>query len=387
MELEEIVSRLAFLEEERRKNKNQINSLERKITSLETLQKTMREEVSNFRDNITGLSVITEKIDQHDAALTKIRKDFNRSIQNIEKLSAHESSATMDVGALNKLASEMRKGLTSISEVKKNMAAKATEELRTAKTIDAIKGQLAGVIRQNEEFAENVKVMEESQRQDTKRVADFLADITTLRKRIEDNKSKGNVSAEKMKDLENKFIEFQTSETDRKQSLVSLIEKQNLQQVERNRLWKEWQSRFDVFSEKALFFEKQTQNLEVTLQSLKSAQEKFEDINQRLDRRINEVTEMQRLTDEKFRQDWMSFRAEDQKRWTNFNVGHDELQRETARQLENTLTRLSALEEVMHDVREAIVSLGNETNQRLQTLIKMSNDWMDSNERLIDIGS
>ncbi len=387
MELEEIVSRLGFLEEERRKNKNQISSLERKITSLETLHKTMREEVTGFGDNLTGLSVINEKIDQHDAAFTKIRKDFNRSIQNIEKLSAHENSATMDAGALNKLASEIRKGLATINEIKKNMAAKATEELRTAKAIDEIKGNMATSIRQSEEFAENVKIMEESQRQDTKRVADLLAETTTLRKRVDDGKSKGNISAEKLKDLENKFIEFQTLETDRKQSLVSLIEKQNLQQVDRNRLWKEWQNRFDSFSEKALFFENQTQTLEVTLQSLKSAQEKFEDINQRLDRKINEVTEMKRLTDEKFRQDWMSFRAEDQKRWTNFNVGQDELQRETARRLESALTRLSAMEEVMQDVREAMVSLGNETNQRLQALIKMSNDWMDSNERLIDIGS
>ncbi len=389
MELEEIISRLEFLEEERRKNKNQINALERRLTSFESVNKTLREEITGVTDQATKFDTASQKLDQMDSALSKIRKDFNKSIQNLEKSPGNraDSSSPMDIGSFNKLASELRKGLTTITEVKKSLQAKVAEEIKLAKTIDQVQGNIKNSLQQDAEFRDSMKMIEDAQRMDSKKIADLSAEISALRKKSESNLGKGGMLTEKIKDLELKFLDFQGSEGDRKQSLVGLIEKQSLQQLERNRIWKEWQSRFDVFSEKAEFFEKQTQMLEVTLQSLKSAQEKFDEINQKLERRINELTEMQRLTDEKFRQDWMSFRAEDQKRWANYNVGQDEMQRETARQLEGTVTRLSSLEELTHDIRDAIVALGQETNQRLQAIIKMSNEWMDSNERMIDIGS
>jgi hypothetical protein len=58
------------------------------------------------------------------------------------------------------------------------------------------------------------------------------------------------------------------------------------------------------------------------------AQEAFEEITQRFDRRINEITEMQRLTEDRFRQEWVSFKADDQKRWTNYSLVQEEQQRE-----------------------------------------------------------
>jgi DNA repair exonuclease SbcCD ATPase subunit len=389
MELEEIISRLDFLEDERRKSGHQTSALERRLSTLEATVKSLQKEIAGFGEKMTEFISINEKVDQFDSALVKIRKDVHRSIQNIEKVTGTKTGSTtpMDIGSFNKLVFDLRKGLSTINGVKKDLQVKANEDLKIAKTVAAMQSSIKSGFRLDDEFRENFKVVEETQRQDSKRVADLLSEVTSLRKKIDDNKGRWNLSSEKLKDLESKFVEFQNSELDRKQSLVGLIEKQNLQQVERNRIWKEWQNRFDNFSEKAQFAEKQTQNLEVTLQSLRAAQEKFEDINQRLERRINELTEMQRLTEEKFRQDWMSFRAEDQKRWANYNVGQDELQRETARQLENTLSRLSSLEELSQDIRDAIASLGRETNQRLQSLIKMSNEWMDSNDRLVDLGA
>ena len=43
-------------------------------------------------------------------------------------------------------------------------------------------------------------------------------------------------------------------------------------------------------------------------------------MKQRFDRRLNEITEMQRLVEERFRQEWVSFKADDQKRWTNYTL-------------------------------------------------------------------
>jgi exonuclease VII large subunit len=114
---------------------------------------------------------------------------------------------------------------------------------------------------------------------------------------------------------------------------------------------------------------------------LKKAQTSFEEINQRLDRRLNEVTEMQRLTDERIRQEWQGFKGDDQKRWTTYTLGQEELQREINRQLDKSQTRIMELEDLTTEVKEMMVLIADENKKRYQTLIDMSNEWLESNER------
>ena len=63
--------------------------------------------------------------------------------------------------------------------------------------------------------------------------------------------------------------------------------------------------------------ESQLQLLDTTHLTIKRIQEGVDDLMQRVERRINEIVEMQRLAEERFRQEWTTFKADDQKRWTN----------------------------------------------------------------------
>jgi len=57
---------------------------------------------------------------------------------------------------------------------------------------------------------------------------------------------------------------------------------------------------------------------------MKKIIEDFDRIGERLERRINEVAETQRLSEERFRQEWNSWIADDQKRWKQFTLTNDE---------------------------------------------------------------
>ena len=57
-------------------------------------------------------------------------------------------------------------------------------------------------------------------------------------------------------------------------------------------------------------------------------------IAERLGRRINEVAEMQRLSEGRFRQEWNDWIADDQKRWKQFTLTNDEAWRNHDKQLD-----------------------------------------------------
>ena len=110
------------------------------------------------------------------------------------------------------------------------------------------------------------------------------------------------------------------------------MEKQNLGVMERDRTWRDWQARFEQVESQSLNLDSQLQSLDATHRAVKRSQETFDEISARFERRINEITEMQRLIEERFRQEWVSFKADDQKRWTNYTLAQEEQNRELNRQ-------------------------------------------------------
>jgi hypothetical protein len=172
-----------------------------------------------------------------------------------------------------------------------------------------------------------------------------------------------------------------TSEKERRQNQTAFIEKVNLSQVERERSWKEWSARFETL-------DKQSTELDTKLQALDSAQraidrskQAFDEISQRIERRINEITEMQRLAEDRFRQEWVTYKADDQKRWINYTLVQEETQRDSTRTNDKQAARLNEMEENIQQISDLTAQIKDETEKRLQSLLSLAHDWVGAYER------
>ena len=223
--------------------------------------------------------------------------------------------------------------------------------------------------------------MEEGRRQDTKRLTDLLAETSVLRKRQDEQRGKVDVAADSVRKLELRVSEFAAVESERKQAQVAFIEKQSMQNLERERMWKEWQAQFETVTRQALDLESQMQALDATHRTVKRAQESFEETRQRFERRLNEITEMQRLVEERFRNEWVNFKSDDQKRWTNYTISQEELQRENHRKFEKQTERLVKIEDATQEMRDTLEAVLNDTRARLQKLLAFSQELMESNQQ------
>ena len=176
--------------------------------------------------------------------------------------------------------------------------------------------------------------------------------------------------------------ELQASEVERKQAQNVFIEKQNMYMIDRERIWKDWNQQFEDIIQKAVSLDSQIQTLDATNRAVKRSQEAFDDIIQRFERRVNEITEMQRLVEERFRQEWVNFKADDQKRWTNYTLSSEEKQREISRQIEKQNDRLVLVEDATQEIKDMIRQTNEEIQNRLQGLLALSHQWMDDYDRL-----
>jgi chromosome segregation ATPase len=228
--------------------------------------------------------------------------------------------------------------------------------------------------------------MDETRKNDLKRIADIQGDITSLRVRLDEGSEKTVVNADSIRNLENRFAELLASETQRKQAQASFFEQQTLAQIERDRAWKDWKEKYEAFQKEAADLDLRVQSLDETMRGAKKAQDTYLELNTKLERRINEITEMQRLAEERLRQEWISFKTDDQKRWTGYNLSSEESIREIRNDVKKFEDRLTTLGDASQVLQDQMHQTTDTTEQQLQELMNALHAWMTSYQRIMGHG-
>ncbi|MEN6480596.1 MAG: hypothetical protein ABFD29_00230 [Anaerolineaceae bacterium] len=386
MDIEQIAQRLEWLDDERRKDKLTIATLEDRLARLEGKIPTFDQEIRESTDTLNRITSNLSRFDQLENSISQMKVEYNRLVENEQKLRSEkerdiEKVRLADLESLNRSIQEVRKGLDPIPELKKNIQARTEEEHRLSKLIAESEKKILETKRFDDEYRRSLKVIEETLRQESKRQMDLQGEVSSIRKRVEEQRGKVDLISESVRKIEMKQNEFSASEIERRQVQTAFIERQNMAQVERDRIWKEWQTRFDSIEDQSSALETQLQSLDAAERSIKHAQEAFEEITQRFERRINEISEMQRLVEDRFKQDWNAFKTDDQKRWTNYTITQDEKLRENSQLFEKMTERLVALEDITQEVQDLLQMVIAEEKSRLDIELQKSRETMENFER------
>jgi chromosome segregation ATPase len=244
--------------------------------------------------------------------------------------------------------------------------------------LDEISKSLVPLAAVESEIQRQQKLLANDQQLESKRTSDIQLEISTLRKRIEEDRNSSSLVKESIQKIDQRINEIQKLEGERKQSQTAFIEKQTLLQVERENAWKGWQQKFIELEGLGSHFNSQLLVLEETHRSVKSSLAELAEVNEKFNRRINEITEMNRLNEERFRQEWVLFKAEDQKRWTNYNLNFEETQRDESRSLTRIEDRLTQLEDASQEYKDTLQATHEEMQKQIKGYLTLSQDLLDS---------
>jgi chromosome segregation ATPase len=387
MDLEQLEKRIDWLDNERRKDRTIIATLEERLAVFENSLPALIQQIKEIGGELTRLSAMLSRFDQIEASIAQTRVDLARSIETVDRTHQDrgremEKARMADQESLRMGIAEVRRGLEPIPDLRKSIQARMEEDFRLGRLIEEVNQKVLEYRRGDEEYRRSLKLLEESQRQETKRITDMQGEVAAVRKRQDEQRGKVDLVSESTRKMEMRISEFQSAESERRQAQTAFIDKQNMSALERDRIWKEWQTRFDLIERQGVGLDAQLQAIEATHRQIKRSQEAFDEITQRFDRRINEITEMQRLTEDRFRQDWVAFRADDQKRWTNYALVQEEQQREITRSFERYSERIVALEDMTQEVQDIVQQVKEESQKRLQNLLALAHEWVEQYDRV-----
>jgi len=388
MELEQLSKQVDWLDEERRKDKTRITSLEERINALEGNITALIHQNKEQSGEISRQGTLLSRIDNIDETILQSRIETKQKFEEQEKLFRNreaeiEKIRRSEIFSLENSQAEIRKELEQLVEIRRNLKIRMDEEIRLARIIDELRNRFETMRRNDEEYTRTIRLLDDGRRQDSKRLTDLTGEIAALRKRSDDNIGKIELNTISVKKLETKLNETVAVEAERREVFINFLNTQNLREVERDRVWKEWQLRFQLIETQAKDIENSLQALDATQRTVKRTQQVVEELSQKAERRINEITEVQRLSEERFRQEWVTFKADDQKRWTNYTLTLDEQRNEAVRQHEKLADRVIMLGDTAQEIQDILGQMNEQSEKQLQTLLSLVHEWVSTYERTI----
>jgi chromosome segregation ATPase len=388
MDFEQLIKRLDWLDEERRKDKTAIATLQEQIKSLEGDLKAAQKKIKELQTQLDQVTTAPARLEQIEAALTRQRTDL---VKQIEAIDASAKKALQEAdkryqeqfAALTATTAEVHRYKEPIAELKRELKTVAAEESRRNKAMAEWEARLQAILTLAENVERTIKVAEEARQKESRRLADLAGDLNAARKRLDEVREKHELFTDDLRRLEIRINELLTSETERRQAQIDFIETQSRIQVERDREWKLWQEDLQTSQKQIQSIENALQEWEIAQRAVKRAQEAYEEMVQKFERRINEISEMQRLAEDRFRQEWVTFKADNQKRWTSYTLTQDEARKDLQASVEKIRAQMAALEDQVQIQQDIFQQTQEANEQLLQVMLAQIHEVLSAYERIL----
>ena len=376
MGLAEISQRVSFLDEERRKDKETIATLlerveaqtgrleaqKRQIQELEGLLANARAELTKF----TRLERAMEQLRQELTLLMERNEEKrDRSLQELHRLRQVEQDT------LNRQLADFRQELKSVSHYNEEVQSLQAEVSRLNASLIGSQHQLADLDKRAEDRVQSVIYLEEQRRQDNRRITQAEAELSSMRKGVDDLVDRLS--------LQEQAIQAKNKQVDRATELVQqqaeMIESQHVSAFRWERQANEWAKLVEEIKQETASMVSQTVRLREQTQLISRALADLESFRERIERRQNEMAEMQRLGEDRQKRVMEEWQTGREKEWGRFKLDSDERWRENARFNEKRHARLEEVEEFLRALRAHVEALWGVHDAWAQSVMTRSREW------------
>ncbi len=386
MDEQQVETRFEWIEDERRKDKAETKQKLDKIGDVEKVLGTQSEQIKDLTSEVTRLAALTTRIHQMDETLSKHRIEVSKQLDIAEerrtaKEKQNEELRKVDQRSTASALDDIRTELSKLTQIEQTLENRREEEIRISKALGKLELHVESLTHKIDEFDRSVAGFEDGRSKDNRRIMEVENELGDLRKGLD--RTRGDLEAvdDRARRNETRNAELVASEKERLDAQHAWIENQGMKLVEFDKEWQEWEKRFNSIEELATDFDERLNIYEDTYRSLLKMKTELDRVIEKLERRITEVSEMHRLAEDRNKQEWSSFQADDMKRWNTFKLSSDEQWREHDRRHEKLQDALEELSSDSTRLIQVYETLKETDRIRLSELVSTLREWLAEIER------
>ena len=178
MDIEQASKTIQWLDDERRKDRQEITALQERLTAVTEENTTLTRRIQTLEGDLQTLNTTVQKQTRVDAALENYRKEMARQVEELDRrrLEADKEAERLrkiEREAVNKSLAELRKSIEGVPKLEREIGGRKEEEARVARLIAEIQLRVADFNKHVDERNRAVTVLDEGRRQDVKRIVDL----------------------------------------------------------------------------------------------------------------------------------------------------------------------------------------------------------------------
>jgi DNA repair exonuclease SbcCD ATPase subunit len=394
MDLTQLSQMVTWLDEEHRRDREEIAKLDQRLQGMTIENQEQARRIQDLEGRLANTQAQLTRFTQMDQALQQLKNEVTvlMSKETEARLQTERENDRARAGERETVAraiAEIRKELPRFGRIDEELVTRQAEDQRLGETILALRQSINNVSKDLDDRTRTLPYVIEQRAQDNKRIAAVQAETVELFKRTDTVPGKLAILEERIQRLERDLEKIRPVPDVLRREQQTFIEAQKLGEVERGRQMEQWEAAF-IEQKKAI--ESQIVRMrefaaqyEASQRALKS----LEEFQGQILRGQKQVSELQRLAEERQRKELAAWQTENEQRWKKellrWEYATQEQQKATAKIVERfpPIERATAL--IQRDL-EALwklqAMLGSQQMQSVQKLLDMLGHGVDERPKM-----
>lgn len=380
METEQIDKRVSWLDEQRRKDVREVTRLEELLEALDESSRQQAQQLRDLAGEVARIPALEARIRQYDETIAKHRSDILQQLETQDERrfareKQLESLRTIDQKKVVDEVDELRSKLKELDRISETLETRKREEVRVSRSLDEVEKRVDQTSTAIENEKRSVSGIKDAGEKNRQRLNELENRASAAKRRVDELHSLIESLEDQMRKLATRAEVLELSEKELRQSQTLWSEQQTARLAEFERAWNAWEKRFADFEIQSDDLKNRIELYEETHRGLLLLRDELKDVVERIDRRIGEVSEIQRLSEDRFKQEWSTFRADEQKRWSSHKLSAEEQWKDHDRKHGLISDLLKELQERLETTTSHLEELDRSSKGRIEDLVALVREW------------
>jgi chromosome segregation ATPase len=328
----ELLKRIEWIDEQRRKSARKLAELEQRFTLQERKLATREDRIQDLERQLANTTAQLARISEIDVQLAKFRDEM---VDLIEQYDRRRVQGEREMDRLRRVEhesvvreiSEVRKEIPTIGRLEHEMELRQAEEIRLANLIGVIQNSVSPIRNQVAEWEQTAAFLEEKEKQNSQDIGEIQTQLLELNKKWDPIDTRIEILAHTLSKVESSRQELIDAQVEQRDIIKKWSEQIQIGEHERNKQLEKWryvlQEQKDTlarYSRDWVSYSDQYQEAKMALKTLSEWQKQLETQQRESSELLKmELNRMQSRWDGfvlKDEQKWRGSEAEMEQRWT-----------------------------------------------------------------------
>ncbi len=325
MDLTQASQMLKWLDEERRKDKSLIAALQERLeTQAEQLAR-QEEQLTGLQKGVASLEVLLEQVTEFTRTVERLKAEVLQIIDQRDETRRKEQRETdrarqLEIGSLKDELGRITEELRAIPRLRESMTAIQTEESRLNENLQRLQVEVSDLSKRTEDRLQTVVYLEEQRRADHQRITSLEMEAGEVRKRVESLAAKLPL----LEDIIRKYQARLEEGLEPIKGFAKTIEEVRVAEFQRSQEVKKWLGQAQEVREEVERLREERQRFLTIHRDASEALKQLESFRTRIEARQNELSEMQRLAEERIKRQWEEWQTGQEKRRRDWELNSEE---------------------------------------------------------------